>query len=167
MAARYAFAVLKDYSSGLFFKRLDFLYGAVLMDGDVGVAFQLVDNGQENVEGLAGCGIHAVATLYGQSYAALLKELHQLMVEEAPIGIAQETAVAANVWQGVAQSIGVGEVAAPFAGDAQLAARLVHLLEKQHAATTAGSGDGCHKSGGAGTDNGYIVVHQTFAETLI
>ena len=82
-----ALATLEDDSGGLSFESLDALDCGVLADSDVGVAFQVTDKGQENVEGLAAGGVDAVAALYRQLYAALLKEVHQLLIEETSVSI--------------------------------------------------------------------------------
>ena len=89
----------------------------------------------------------------------MLKELHQLSVEELGKAVAEPAAIGADMGEEFFEGRRVGEVAAAFAGDAQFAAGLVHFFQKDHFGSLLGGHYGGHHTGRACSDD-YNASHQ-------
>ena len=68
--------------------------------------------------------------------------------------VAGEEAVAAGFHRGV----DVGEVAAPAAGDADLLAGVLGMVEHQHRAAALAGFDAGHEAGGAGAEDDHVIM---------
>ena len=124
---------------------------------NIGASLEVVDEGEEDVEGLTAAGEDAMAAFFDKGDVALLEELHQLGVEEEGETVAHKAAVGADMGKEVLEGSGVGEVAPPLARDAEFATGLVHFLEEDDFGTLLGSGYGGHHAGSPGTDNDYTA----------
>ena len=160
-----ALAFLQDDRRSLVLEGLHSLHCGILADSDIGVILEGADERKEDIESLAGGRIDTVATLHDERHTVGLEEVHEFSVEEASVGIAQETGIAAYMRQRVTQRLGVGEVATALAGDAQLAPRLVHLLKQKYLETTFGSGDCSHQSSRTAPHDYDVVLHNSTLKT--
>jgi hypothetical protein len=72
-------------------------------------------------------------------------------------GLTQKATIAAKMPDKFANRSSVGQVAAPFARNEQLAAGALHFFQEQGTGTYLGSLTGSHQSSRAGPDDDHIV----------
>ena len=147
-------AVLKADTVEVFGKAF---HGTVFAYLNIGASLEVVDEGEEDVEGLTAAGEDAMAAFFDKGDVALLEELHQLGVEEEGETVAHESAVGTDMGKEILEGSSVGEVAPTLARDAEFASGLVHFLEKDDFGALLGSGYGGHHAGSPGTDNDYTA----------
>ena len=105
-----------------------------------------------------------LAAVRKDAFAAFDVEFDALALEEAdrrPVvelseSLRQKFAVRAHVFQKLFGRAGVRDVAASFARDAHLAARFLHLFEKQHALSAAGCRAGGHQARRSGSHDDHV-----------
>lgn len=110
-----------------------------------------------DVPRLAAVGEDALAPLDVELDAPPLEEADGRPVVEFGKGRCEEVGVGAHLRGELLGRTGVGDVAAPLARDADLASRLLHLLEQQHALAVACGRRGRHHAGGPRPHDDYVA----------
>ena len=94
-------------------------------------------------------------TLSDAGHSQIVEEGHQIVREEPRERLAQETAIGAEMRDEVGKWCYIGQVAPALAGDAQLAARAIHLLEQQRTGPPLRGLPGGEQPGCACTDHDH------------
>jgi hypothetical protein len=92
-------------------------------------------------------------------YAQLLKKGNEIRTEKPSKGLPQKHPTRTKMRQKIVNVGHIGEVAAPFAGDAQLPTGLVHLLKQKDVSSRLGRLARCHHPGSSSSHHYYFLCH--------
>ena len=102
-------------------------------------------------------GKDPLAALDLEFHACALEKFDRRAVVELGERLREKIGVGAHLLRKFLGRPGVGDVAAAFARDADLAARLLHLFDQQHAKPVARRGSRGHHARGARPDDDYVI----------
>ena len=110
-----------------------------------------------DVPRLAALGKDPLAALDLEFHARTFEKFDRRAVVELGERRREKVGVGAHLLRKFLGRPGVGDVAAAFAGDADLAARLLHLLDQQHTEPVARRGPRGHHARGARPDDDHVI----------
>ena len=125
---------------------------------DLDAVFEAVfQQGVGDVPRLAALGENPLAAFDFELHARAFEKPDRRTVVELGERLREKAGVGAHLLRKLLGRPGVGDVAAAFAGDADLAARLLHLFDQQHTAPVARRGACGHHARGARPDDDNVI----------